>query len=243
MRKDERGMIVVETIGSFMLFFLLMMSILSLINIVTVQARIHYAMTQTANTVSMYSYVLEVTGIADTLMKISEKSDEVDGDAEAISKEINNIVNALSDFSIEEVEESLDRTGAVSQTYFDPKIILQALLNTGLDEGQKQLFEMAIRPMMNKFLANGHMSGDEYLKSANVIGGLDGLDFADFDILGNSDSRLVDENGDLKITVKYDVEYKFGGLPLPFEPKLGISQVVKTKLWLSGSGEGHPYKE
>ena len=41
MRRDERGYIVVETIGSFLLFVLAVTSILSLINIVAVQARVH----------------------------------------------------------------------------------------------------------------------------------------------------------------------------------------------------------
>ena len=48
MKRDEGGYIVVETITSFLLFVLLNISILSLINIVTVQSRIHYAVTQAA---------------------------------------------------------------------------------------------------------------------------------------------------------------------------------------------------
>ena len=45
MKRDENGYIVVETIGCFVLFVFLMTSILSLINIVTLQARVHYALT------------------------------------------------------------------------------------------------------------------------------------------------------------------------------------------------------
>ena len=56
MRQDQRGYIVVETIGSFLLFTLLIVSILTMINIVTVQARVHAALTQACETVSMYSY-------------------------------------------------------------------------------------------------------------------------------------------------------------------------------------------
>ena len=39
MGKDQRGYIVVETIGAFLLFVFLNISILSLINIVVVQSR------------------------------------------------------------------------------------------------------------------------------------------------------------------------------------------------------------
>ena len=58
-KKDENGHIVVETVGAFIPLVLLMISILSLVNIVTVQARIHYAMTQTAEKISIYSYALK----------------------------------------------------------------------------------------------------------------------------------------------------------------------------------------
>ena len=57
MGKDERGYIVLETISAFLLFTLLVIAILIIISIVTVQARIHYAITQTCETVSMYSYL------------------------------------------------------------------------------------------------------------------------------------------------------------------------------------------
>ena len=62
MKKDDNGYIVVETIFSFTLFVFLIISILSIINIVTVQARVHYAITQAAETISMYSYTLDAMG-------------------------------------------------------------------------------------------------------------------------------------------------------------------------------------
>ena len=70
MRKDENGYIVVETIGAFTLFVFFVASILALINIVALQARVHNAITQAAQTVSMYSYVLELTGVSLSLIHI-----------------------------------------------------------------------------------------------------------------------------------------------------------------------------
>ena len=75
MKRDENGYIVVETVGSFVLFILLVTSILSIINVVTVQARVHYAMSQTAQTLSMYAYALEKAGLSDPLMGIAESAD------------------------------------------------------------------------------------------------------------------------------------------------------------------------
>ena len=75
MKRDQGGYIVVETIACFTLFVFLMMSILSLINIVTVQARVHYAITQAAETLSMYSYTLDAMGAAEKLMKSADRAD------------------------------------------------------------------------------------------------------------------------------------------------------------------------
>ena len=95
-----------------------------------------------------------------------------------------------------------------------------------------------MKAMVGRYLSNGAMTGDEFLKAFGVEEGLDGLTFYDFDGAGN-DSILLDADGNVKLAVRYEVNYTFGALPLPFEPSLKISQVVKTKAWLGGSGEGY----
>ena len=92
-------------------------------------------------------------------------------------------------------------------------------------------FETLVRELIGRYLSNGSLSGGEYLKTANVIGGLDGLD------LYNSD--FLTDDGELSIVVEYEIEYKFGALPLPFEPKLKVTQQAKTKAWQGGAGEGY----
>jgi len=57
-RKDEKGHIAVETLGAFIPFLLVMISILSLVQLVATQARVHNALTQSALTISMYSYTM-----------------------------------------------------------------------------------------------------------------------------------------------------------------------------------------
>ena len=73
MHQNDGGYIVVETISCFLLFVFLNLSILSLINIVTVQARVHYALSQAAESVSMYTYVLNQMGVTDHLVKNAKK--------------------------------------------------------------------------------------------------------------------------------------------------------------------------
>ena len=93
-------------------------------------------------------------------------------------------------------------------------------------------------------MSNGTQSGDEYLKSMRVIGGLDGLEFYNGFNLANpvKESTLLDGNGYLWLRVTYNIDYTFGALPLPWggnEPKLEVTQTVVTKAWLGGSGEGY----
>lgn len=183
---DEKAYITVETLGSFIPFALLVVSILSLVNIVTAQTRIHYALTQAANTISVYGHLPNL---------VSPKG----------TGGLNDSVGEIVDLA----------TACAADDFKYPN-------------------ETEIRDLIGRYLSNGALSGGEYLKSANVIGGLDGLE------LHNSDF-LADENGEVSLVVEYEIEYRFGALPLPFEPKLKVTQQAKTKIWKGGAGEGYAW--
>jgi len=223
MRNDENGYIVVETVGTFIPFVLLVISILSLVNIVTLQARVHNALTQAANTLSMYSYVLKATGVSDGLMATDAKASNV-------RENINSVLIGIEFLS---KGNGLSGSGG-SKTYSwaeqmagDPKAAIQNFANYGLSELQTVMFAEIVRPLMTRYLANGEMSGDEYLRSVRVVN----LEFID--------CAMVDRNGNVKITVTYEIEYTFGALKLPFGPNLRVTQTAVTKAWLGGSGEGY----
>lgn len=270
MRQDEKGYIVVETITSFLLLVLLMVSILSLVNIVALQARIHYAITQAAQSISMYSYALEVTGMPEHIMAMEKKADTVRTESDKVKTQINEVIAGIQGLSRaetwEEVESAGNRVidgaeGTADQIYqiaegvaADPETAIQTLLSYGLDEISDKIFGELVKPLVGRYLNNGGMTGDQYLRSFHVIGGLDGLDFYNFGLFatrqdqaghtylqtGVQNSTFLDSEGYLWINVQYEVDYTFGALPLPFaEPKLKMSQTVVTKAWLGGSGEGY----
>jgi len=223
MHKDENGYIVVETVGTFIPFVLLVVSILSLVNIVTMQARVHNALTQAANTISMYSYVLKATGVADSLMSADSK-------ASSTAENINAVMNGI---------ESLSRgggfdAGAVNRALSaaedmagNPKTMIQNFANYGIGELRSLASEQLVRPLVGRYLANGDISGDEYLKSVRVVN------------FNFGDCVIIDRNGNIKLTVDYEIEYTFGALRLPFGPTLKVSQTVVTKALLGGSGDGY----
>lgn len=255
MRKDEGGYIVVETVGCFLLFVFLMASILSLINIVTVQSRVHYAMTQTAETVSMYSYTLELLGVESKLQASAAKGDKARKDVETVKDNINSVLKAIEEVNIQGLEDaasdSYDHASSfVSSVKDDPKGVLQQFMNLGLQELSSQAFEHAIiKPLVERYLGNGEVSGDDFLRAFNVVDGIDGLEFASLDMINynsethrfddsRTDSTLINADGDLVITVEYKINYTFGALPLPFA-ELEIRQEVKTKPWTGGLGKGY----
>lgn len=245
MRKDERGYIVVETITCFLLLVFLIMSILSLVNIVVVQARIHYALTQAAETVSMYSYVLDVTGLDEVLGNVADSGDEVRGEASTLKNNVEQVLNGLQSLSFNSAIDGVENTAGQVKSWIDgatadPKGTVQTLLKWGIDEAvNSAAFSELMRPLVGHYLDNGSMSGDEWLKTFDVEGGLDGLEFYHFNPASATyNSHLLDANGDVWLTVNYEIDYTFGALPLPFGT-LKISQTVKTKAWLGGSGKGY----
>ena len=258
MRRDDNGYIVVETIASFLLFTFLMVSILSLINLTAVQARIHNALTQSAETISMYSYVLELTGAAPHLKNLSGKADHVDAEANAFKGSLNDVLDGLNSIrtggatkaNVDQVYhggmELYDRTsGWINDTISDPKSTIQYLLSYGAQTGIDFAFEAVVRQYVSHFLSNGSMSGDEFLQAFDVVGGTNGLDFYSFNLFslsqsGVNNSRMLTADGDVKLVVQYDLDYSFGALPLPKEVRtLHITQEAKTKAWLGGYGEGY----
>ena len=245
--KDEQGYIVVETLGTFIPFVLLMLSIISLINIVTVQARVHYALTQTANTLSTYCYVLEVLGVANSLTELENKAYKTAKDVNEIRGNVNDVLYGID--SLEGMLGGVDSMGNVynkaADLSADPEALLQNLMCYGVQELMSAALEELARPLVGRYLANMYMTGDEYLKSVHVIdsktgkSGLETLEFYQFGNFGVGNSALLDRDGNVRLTVEYDIEYTFGILPLPFKPKLHITQTVVTKAWLNGSGRGY----
>jgi len=202
--RDKNGYVVVETVGTFIPFILLVISILSLVNIVTLQARVHYALTQAANTLSMYSYALYATGMSDSLSTLDSK-------AKASGDNINSVITGI---------ESLSKGNGTDEA-------IQNILSYGAGELRNQATIQLVSPLVSRYLANGIMSGDEYLRSVRV---------SHFDF---SECSVINGNGDIKLTAEYEIEYSFGALKLPFGPSLKVTQTVVTKAWLGGSGEGY----
>jgi hypothetical protein len=224
MRKDDGGYIVVETVGTFIPFVLLVVSILSLVNIVALQARVHFALTQAANTLSMYCYVLNSIGVTDNLATLNNKATEA-------SNTINDVlsgINALSGKSGTGIGSENNRLfDSLQKAAGDPEAMVKNMAGYGVESLRSQATAELVEPMVRRYLAGAGMSAEEYLSSVKV---------ANFNL---TDCVLIDRNENVKLTAEYEVEYTFGTLRIPFGPTLKITQTVVTKAWLGGSGEGY----
>ncbi|MDR2571949.1 MAG: hypothetical protein LBD23_16855 [Oscillospiraceae bacterium] len=223
MHKDENGYIVVETVGTFVPFIFLVISILSLVNIVTMQARVHYALTQAACTLSMYSYVLKVTDLSDGLVAMDSKASVAEGSINSVL----DAINSLSKGHPSIIDDGNRVLGEIETAVADPKTTIQNFANLGLSRLQSKAVGALVQPFIGRYLVNGDMSSDDYFKFARVV---------NFEF-GNC--ILVDKNENVKLTVSYEIEYTFGALSLPMNPTLKVTQTVVTKAWLGGSGEGY----
>ena len=116
---------------------------------------------------------------------------------------------------------------SVEEAAGNPKATIQNFLNYGAAGIRNHAVERLIQPFIGRYIANGDMSGDEYLRSVRVVN------------FGFNDCVIVDRNGNVKLTVDYEIEYTFGALRLPFGPTLRVTQTAITKAWLGGSGEGY----
>ena len=260
MRKNEDGTILIEFVGSFLLFVLLILSVLSLVNINTMQARMHYALTQAASTLSMYGYVLSVIELDDFMMNVNGSAPNLRRGVDVDINEISDVLRCINNLDIK----GLNKAGTVVTKISDqvdgilnnPTQALKSIACYALNECGSAAFEQILRPLVAYHLANGDMSGDEYLRSVGVEGGMESLQFHTFSLpghtppqngqivgsltsIGDRNSILLNKDGNVKITVQYSMDYSFMGLDrlLPFEPKLLVTQSVATAMWLGGRGD------
>ena len=257
MQKNEGGSILIEFVGSFLLFVLLIASVLNLVTVVTVQARMHYALTETAKTLSMYGYVLHVTKLENTIRGFSEGADGVRKEVNATIEDINGVLGDINGLDLAGIPDSAGAVGGRVAGWGDavgsnPKQVLQYIMQYAGYEAMNYGFgEFVAEPLVKHFLSNDNMSGEEFLQSFRVKDDLqfyslsgpgytpaqEGQLVGTLTAIPDDDSYMLDANGNIRLTVQYEIEYSFFGLQLPWgdgNPTLKIVQSAMTKVWLGG---------
>jgi hypothetical protein len=258
MKKQDDGYIVVETLLSFIMFLFFALSLLSLINIVTVNMRMHYAVTQVTNELSMYSYLVDVVGATDELVAFKEAGGKLDAEINTFKDNIRNTVDSTTEAgkrtkeiidnpstfkdnlsTITDLLESAIGSGEAvvdkaEDMYENPEYYINLLLDKVLDGAVDYIVaNHIIKPMMEKYLENGDTTADTYLNANNI--GTD-IEPYNYDTLDFDTRFFMNKNGDIIVTVTYDIDYTFGFLPLDFT-KLSFTQSAKTRAWIGEDTE------
>lgn len=240
--RDEQGHIVVEAVVVFVPFIILIALILSLIEFAFIHIRVQHALAQTAQQVSMYSYLIDVTGTAEAIGAANQVSSDV-RDVKQNTEKIIEGLNTLKNFSdstigkavgtFGEIGESLENIINTLKPYAeDPKGSIELLGRAGIGwVVEKIAFVTARKIFESQFNVIDQSDGYERFRKRY------GIDVYDFHL----DADTADDKNRLTLTYTYEFELTLGRFLLPFNPKISTTQSVMTKLWM-GKGERYGKK-
>lgn len=247
MRKDkEKGAIVVEATIALTAFMFAIFTILSIVNICFIQAKVGIALNTAAKEISQYSYLYYALGIDNLEAKFNEGTsdskqlaeDTIDGVGIMMSSLSNAASSAESgdfDTMISEIQNGATNVDSLVTKYADklkndPKGFILGMgkmaTNELKEEGKVILAQILAKVFMEKnLMSTPNDDADAYLKSYGVVDGMDGLDFNYTTFLAYGTSN------EIQLVCTYDVRVlQLLGIDFNFK----IRQCSKTTAWGNG---------
>lgn len=247
MRKDkETGAIVVEATIALTAFMFAIFTILSIVNICFIQAKVGIALNTAAKEISQYSYLYYALGIDNLEAKFNEGTsdpkqlaeDTIDGVGIMMSSLSNAASSAESgdfDTMISEIQNGATNVDSLVTKYADklkndPKGFILGMgkmaTNELKEEGKVILAQILAKVFMEKnLMSTPNDDADAYLKSYGVVDGMDGLDFNYTTFLAYGTSN------EIQLVCTYDVRVlQLLGIDFNFK----IRQCSKTTAWGNG---------
>lgn len=252
MRKDnESGAIVVEATIALTTFVFVIFTILSLVNICYIQAKMSSALNSATKEISQYSYLYYALN-ADALdAKISEGTEDSSKLAKDTIDGIGTMMDTFSDtkdsiqtgdfeelynkLNSDEFKEDAESIDALINEYADeladdPKAFIMGMGKMAGSElkemGKALLGQILAKTFMKKNLMEYKGDNpDDFLRRYRVVDGLKGLDFAYTSLMAFGTSNQI------QLVVTYDVSV-IKLLNIDF--KFTFRQVAKTAAWGNG---------
>ncbi len=246
-RERERGALVVEATVSLTLFMFAIFTILSLVNIYFIQARMSVALNSAAKEVSQYSYLYYFFGVDELDKNLSDGTEDSKLTATETIDGVGALMGSLSkaehsvdsgDFSglvnaVKSGSESVDSlvTMYADKLSTDPKGFILGMGKLAVSEFKESGVKAVIGQVMAKtFMRKNLMAykGDDpdaYLKRYNVVDGMAGLDFKYTTLMayGTSDQIQLCVTYDVRVLRLLNIDFKFT-----------FRQVAKTCAWDNG---------
>lgn len=248
MRKDnERGAIVVEATISLTAFVFAIFTILSIVNIYYIQAKMSVALNSAAKEISQYSYLyykLNVDEVesdmydADAQDARATAEQTIDGVGElmdSLSDAENSMETGDFDALVTAIDNGASNVDSLITLYADklandPKgfiIGMGKMAGNELKEEVKVILGQVLAKtfMQKNLMAHEDDDPDQFLKRYRVVDGMDGLDFDYTSLMayGSSDQVQLVVTYEVEVIKFLDVDYKFK-----------FRQVAKTDAWGNG---------
>lgn len=254
-KKEEKGAIVVEATISLTAFILAIFTILMLVDICYIQAKIGTSLNTTAKEISQYAYLYYK-------FNSDEFQSQINGEAAASRKTAENTIEGIGAFMdsmsgasdslktgdfnkmAEEIKKGGKEVDSLVQMYGneleDPKAFILGMASLAKSEG----IEFAKNELFGKLLGRSFMkknlvvsqndNADSFLKRNRVVGGLNGLDFKYTSLMAYG------ETDEIRMVVTYEVEViKLLNIDFKFK----FTQTAKTRAWGNGVSLISPREE
>ncbi len=223
--KNESGSVTVEATISLSAFMFAIVTLLTIINICIVQARISYAINTTAKEISQYSYLYALTGLNASQSELESAGKEDTLPLDNVFNDINAMYNEI---------ENLGSTGLSTESNIDDISAkwdsISGSLENMKDEKSKLIMEPLAKAMCKKHLVSTKEGDvDAYLKSLGVRPDATGSYYKGIDY--NGSTLFPNGSNEIKICVSYDVKV-IALLPIDFS--FHFEQTAITNGWLAG---------
>ena len=247
MRKDnERGAIVVEATLSLTAFVFAIFTILTLVNVYYIQAKMSVALNAATKEISQYSYLYYKLGLNQLDKEANDGNEEYRQTAKntidcvgTMLDSLSGVQNAINDADFEKLFDDAN-TGAKSVDTLvteyadklskDPKGFIIGMGKMAgaelIGEGKALLGQVLAKTFMQKnLMAHKDDDADAFLKRYRVVGGMAGLDFNYTTLMAYGTSNQI------QLCVTYDVSViKLLNIDFTFK----FRQVAKATAWGNG---------
>jgi len=257
--KKENGSVTIEATISLSTFMFAIVTILTIVNICIVQARMSYALNTTAKEISQYSYLYSLTGFNKSQEEVQKAGEEQTKEIGEILSDVNTVYNEIENLgntgnqSIDNIDsimnawdeatgsvENIEAAGSsiyekVSDIAKDPKNLMFGIAKLAASEGFDLVKSRLIAAPLAKTMIKKHLVNEKdgdieaYLKHLGVVPSARG---SYMDGLDFSKSTLFPHgSNEIRINVTYDVKV-IALLPIDFT--FHFNQTAVTHGWLAG---------
>ncbi len=262
---DESGSVTVEATISLSAFMFAIVTILTIVNICVVQAKISIAINATAKELSHYSYLYSLTGLPEGQAKLAKAGKETESDINGVLSDVNTVFTEIQNIGKAERDEAEDITGMLSgikgsfdniseaggslkeqleELAKDPKGVAMGLAKIAATDGWNLAMSRLVAAPLSKGLCKKNLVAEDggnveaYLKHLGVVPAANGSYYDGLDF--SKSSLFPDGSNEIRVTVSYDVKV-IALLPIDFS--FHFMQSAVTQGWLYGEESYRSTKE